>query len=125
MKKISEDGVRLLKAEAARRGVSPPKIVEEALDTWFKFSKNYIVENEAVDDLVWERNREKLSKKYYGKYVVIAGGRIVGVFEDLEELARTLRELKKSYRRIIVVRPGLDERVEGEWLRGSLEATNQ
>jgi len=119
LKKVGEDKVRALKAEAARRGISLSKAVEEAIELWLRLSNSQIVESSVVDDMVWEKAREELEEKFRGRYVVIFDGKIQGVFDSLEQVARFLRE--KKPRRAIVVRPGVDGRVEGEWLGGSLE----
>lgn len=119
LKKVREEKIRELKAEAARRGISLSKAVEEAIELWLRFSKAQIVEDSVVDDVVWEEAREELERKFKGKYVVIFDGKIQGVFDTIEQVAAFLRE--KKPRRAIVVRPGIDRRVEGEWLGGSLE----
>ena len=56
---------------------------------------------------------------------MIAGGALVGVYDDLESLGRALRELKaRGVRRTVVVRVGVDvEGWTGEWLGGFLNAT--
>jgi hypothetical protein len=128
LKRVSEEKVRLLKAEAARRGLSPSEAVEEAIDLWLRSlgSAGGLVEDSAADDLVWVRMREKLRREARGRYVVIAGGRLVGVYDSLEEAARKLRELRsRGVRRAVLVRPGVDDEAgggAGEWLGGSLEA---
>jgi len=57
LKKVGEDKVRALKAEAARRGTSLSKAVEEAIELWLRLSNSQIVENSVVDDMVWEKAR--------------------------------------------------------------------
>jgi hypothetical protein len=121
LKKISEELVRMLKIEAVKRGVSPSRIVEEALELYFKLKDKSVVEDEDLDDMVWRNQRQELIKKYRGKYVVIAGGRVIGAYSDPYELAGRIRELKKIYRRIVVVKPGIDEKRVMEWLGGAIE----
>ncbi|ALL01993.1 hypothetical protein Pyrde_1950 [Pyrodictium delaneyi] len=122
LKKISPEKVRLLKAEAARRGLSPSEAVEEAIELWLRRSS--VVEDSTADDEAWERLRPRLLREARGMYVVIAEGRLVGVYASLEEAARVLRELRhRGLRRAVLVRPGVDDEAggEGEWLGGALE----
>jgi hypothetical protein len=121
LKRIPEDKVRLLKAEAARRGLTPSEAVEEAIELWLR--AHAVVEDSDADDAAWRRLRRRLEREARGKYVVIAEGRLQGVYETLEEAAAKLRELKsRGLRRAVLVRPGVDEeRGAGEWLGGSLE----
>lgn len=124
MKKLSEEKIRLLKAEAARRGLSLSEAVEEAIELWAR-SPLGVVGDEAADDATWEAVKERLRREARGKYVVIAGGRVVGVYDSLDEAAEALRGLRRrGVRRAILVRPGVDDERAGEaeWLGGSMEA---
>ncbi len=123
LKRVSPEKVRLLKAEAARRGLTPSQAVEEAIDLWLRSAP--LLEDVDLDDAAWRRLRERLSREARGKYAVIAGGRLVGVYNTLEEAAEALRELRRrGLRRAVLVRPGIDDAAtgEGEWLGGSLDA---
>ena len=124
LKKLSEEKIRLLKAEAARRGLSLSEAVEEAIELWAR-SPLGVVGDEAADDATWEAVKERLRREARGKYVVIAGGRVVGVYDSLDEAAEALRGLRRrGVRRAILVRPGVDDERAGEaeWLGGSMEA---
>jgi len=124
LKKVSEEKIRALKAEAARRGITLSQAVEEAIELWLRLSNASIAVDDVVDDAVWEEQRAKLEKEYRGKYVVIAFGRVQGVFDSLEQVAEFLRSLRPRPRRAIVVRPGVDTGGEvREWWGGSLERT--
>ena len=122
LKKVSEEKVRLLKSEAARRGLTPSEAVEQAIELWARVGGE-LVEDEVVDDMVWEAISVR-AQSYRGRYVVIAGGRVQGVYDSLEEAAKRIRELRaRGYKRVVLVRPGVDDergRV-GEWLGSSLE----
>ena len=113
LKRVGEDKIRELKAKATRRGTGSSKAVEETIELWLRLSNSQIVENSIVDDIVWERAREELEEKFRGKYVVIFDGKVQGVFDTLEQVARFLCE--KKPRRAIVVRPVLTRelRVDG------------
>jgi len=124
LKRLSEEKIRLLKAEAARRGMSLSEAVEEAIELWAR-SPGGTVGDEAADDAAWEALRERLRREALGKYVVIAEGRLVGVYGSLEEAAEALRKLRRrGVRRALLIRPGVDDERAGEaeWLGGSMEA---
>ena len=92
LKNVSEEKVRLLKSVAARLGITVSQAVEEAIELWLR--AHGVVYDELADDLAWARLRGELERKYKGKYVVIAQGSLVGVYEDLESLSNALRKLK-------------------------------
>ena len=92
LKNISEEKVRLLKSVAARPGITVSQAVEEAIELWLR--AHGVVYDELADDLAWARLRGELVRRHRGKYAVIARGSLVGVYEDLESLSSTLRELK-------------------------------
>ena len=126
LKKIREETVRRLKAEAAKRGLTPSEAVEEAIELWLRsHGSGQLVEDSSIDDEAYRRLRERLLREARGKYVVIARGRLVGIYGSLEEAAAALRRLKaEGVDRAVLVRPGVDEAaggVEGEWLGGALE----
>jgi len=122
IKNISEEKVRLLKSAAARLGITLSQAVEEAIELWLK--AHGVIYDELADDLVWARLRSELLKKHKGKYAVIAGGSLVGVYENLEEVSSILKVLKaRGVKRAVVVKVGVDEEGwMGEWLGGSLNA---
>ena len=123
MKKVSPEKVRLLKAEAARRGLTPSEAVEEAIDAWLRGSN--VVEDSMADDEAWRRLRSRLLREARGMHVVIAEERLVGAYPSLEEAAEKLRKLRRrGVKRAVLVRPGIEDETTGgagEWLRGSLE----
>ncbi len=122
LKNINEEKLRALKAEAARRGLTLSRAVEEAIELWLRASGG-LVTDEAGDELVWLEHRDKLLREHRGKYAVIARGRLIGVYERLEEVQEVLRRLRsRGVRRAIVVKIGEDaEGWTGEWLGGSME----
>ena len=91
MKKVSPEKVRLLKAEAARRGLTPSEAVEEAIDAWLQGSN--VVEDSMADDEAWRRLRSRLLREARGMHVVIAEERLVG---PILALRRRLRSSASS-----------------------------
>jgi len=125
LKRVSEEKARLFKAEAARRGLTPSQAFEEAVELWLRHARGDAVTDVDADDEVWRRLRDELRRRARGKYVVLAEGRLVGVYSSLEEAAAKLRELRaRGVRRAVLVRPGVDDEERGavgEWLGGALE----
>ncbi len=121
VKKLDERKVRELKAEAARRGITLSKAVEDAIDLWLNLAKRSFLDEETkVNNSVYKKLKESgKHNELRGKYVVIAGGKLVGAFETLNEAADAIR--KTGARKALLFKPGVDdERVEREWLGGSI-----
>jgi hypothetical protein len=112
---VDNKKLREFKSEAKRRGLSLSQALEEAIELWLE--KVEADENNAV----YEREKNRL-KEYYGKYAVFAYGRLLGVYETLEDVTETLKKLSQRPRHSIVVRIGIDDaaRAEMEWWGGSL-----
>ncbi len=124
VKKIDERKLRALKAEAARRGITISQAVEEAIDLWLTFTtRSALDEEEEANNREYERlKRAGELERMKGRYVVIAGGRLIGAFESLSEASEALRKL--GVRRALIFRPGIDDAgVRREWLGGSMRRT--
>ncbi len=126
LKKVSSEKIKMLKIEAIRRGISLSQAIEEAIELWVRLGgSSGVVEDEFRDDLFWEERKNEFIKKYYGKYIVIANGRIAGVFDTLNEVSKFLKE-QGFRRRVLVVHVGVDkEGWVGEWWGGSIERISQ
>jgi len=120
IKNIDKRVVREFKAEAIRRGLTLSKAFEEAARMWLEFKDKVIVSEQDLNNLVYESMEEEL-RKNRGKYAVIAKGKLLGIFETIEDVSLALRSA--NVRNAIVVKIGHDDAlVEGlEWLGGSIE----
>jgi hypothetical protein len=120
IKNIDKKVVREFKAEAIRRGLTLSKAFEEAARIWLEFKDKAIVSEQDLNNLVYESMEEEL-RKNRGKYAVIAKGKLLGIFETIEDVSLALRSA--NVRNAIVVKIGHDDvLVEGpEWLGGSIE----
>ena len=124
LKKVSEEKIRLLKSEAAKRGITLSQAIEEAIEIWVRLSKSSVTEDNVIDDAVWEERKKELIEKYKGKYVVIVYGKIQGIFNSIDDVSEFLKSLRPKLKRAIVVHIGIDEEGwEGEWWGGALEYT--
>ena len=83
--------------------------------------KNMVINNPEAEENYKKYNEleNELMKKYPGKYVVIAKGKLMGTFDKLEELSRTLAKI--NIRHALVTKIGEEEVIEGEWWGGSIE----
>jgi len=124
LKKVSEEKIRLLKSEAAKRGITLSQAIEEAIEIWLRLSKSSVTEDDVIDDAIWEERKKELIEKYKGKYVIIAYGKIQGIFNSIDDVSEFLKSLRPKLKRAIVVHIGVDkEKWEGEWWGGALEYT--
>jgi len=124
IKNADEKIIREFKAEAAREGLSLSQAFEEAVRYWITFKDKEVVSEVEQNNAVYE-SMEKELKKFSGKYVVVARGKLVGVFDTLEETSKALKKLYPAPKHAIVVKVGFDDKVREdlEWLGGSIEQT--
>ncbi len=122
IKNADERLVREFKAEAIRRGLTLSQAFEEAVRVWLDLKDKLLITEQDVNNLAYESLKEEL-RKQEGKYAVIARGKLVGLFDSLEEVASALKGLRPPIRNALVVKIGEDDRTrrELEWLGGSLE----
>jgi len=117
---IDESLHRKLKAEAAMRGISLSKAMEQAVRAWLhsKQEKAALDENEA-NNVAYERMKDQLNRKYRDRYVVFGGGRFLGSANTLEQAGALARA--SAERRALVAKIGAKRPAGGEWLWSSLE----
>ena len=122
IKKLDQKVLRSLKAEAARRGLTLAEVFQEAANLWLSKQQEKPVSTEADrNNEFYEANHAELQRQYKDRFVVIAGGELVGAYHDLNAAGTAIRSLKPRPRHAIVTKIGHDERGIGEWLAGSLE----
>ena len=124
IKKVDEKKLREFKAEAIRRGLTFSKAFEKAIDLWLKRERT-VIEAVDINNKLYEEVKDELVKKYHGKYVVIAEGKLLGVYDSLREVSRILRE-NPGIRRALVAKLGVDGPLRGEpeWWGGSIGSRN-
>jgi hypothetical protein len=122
IKKIDQRTLRELKAEAARRGLTLAEVFREAVNLWLNRRGETTVLTEAdQNNDFYEANEAELERQYKGRYVLIAGARLVGAYDDLHAAGEAMRTLSPRPRQAILTKMGKDARESGEWLGGSLE----
>ncbi len=124
IKNANESLIREFKAEAVRRGITISQAFEEAVRVWLDLKDKLLITEQDVNNVVYESLEREL-RKHEGKYAVITRGRLVGLFDSLEEVAKAIKSLKPAVKNALVVKIGEDDvRRELEWLGGSLELEN-
>jgi hypothetical protein len=122
IKKIDQKILRDLKAEAARRGLTLGEVFKEAANLWLTSRQETTVLTETDhNNEFYESNEAELKRQYEGRYVLIAGARLVGAYDDLHAAGEAMRALKPRPSHAILTKIGKDAREYGEWLGGSLE----
>ncbi len=123
IKKVDEKKLREFKAEAIRRGLTFSKAFEKAIDLWLK--ERTAIEAIDINNKLYEEVKDELVKKYHGKYVVIAEGKLLGIYNSLKEVSKVLKE-NPRIRHAIVAKIGVDAppRGELEWWGGSIGSKN-
>lgn len=115
---IDEKLYKMFKAEVIKRGLKISEALEEAMKLWLlKHTSN--TDPEAEENYrKYMEIEDGLMEKFRGKYIVIAKGRFIGVYDSLDEVSNILRKL--NVRHAIVTKIGEEEVVEGEWWGGSI-----
>lgn len=122
IKKIDQRTLRNLKAEAVRRGLTLAEVFQEAAHLWLSRGQETSMMTETDrDNEFYESEEAELKRKYEGRYVLIAGARLVGAFDDIEAAGKAIRSISPRPAHAILTKIGQDERMSGEWLAGSLE----
>ena len=93
---LSEELYRRVKAVASLRGIRVSDAFQEALKIWLSIRPE-VLEKFSEIEAEAELNRKALQEKYdelvrdsKGKYVAVARGRILGIYETLEEAAQAV-----------------------------------
>lgn len=120
IRKIDERLHRRLKAEAAIRGITLSKALEEAIRMWVR-SEDQGGQDDLSDanNRAYERMKEELARKYRNKFVVFARERFLGSAGSLEEAGSLAR--RNNARKALVKRIGETRTAGGEWFWSSLE----
>ena len=117
IKGADERKLREFKAEAVRRGLKLSEALEEAIELWLN-AKPLLDEVDA-NNLAYLRAKRQL-KGHEGKYAVFAFGKMIGVFESLEDVSKALRSLEPKPKHAVVAKIGVDKPGELEWWGGSI-----
>lgn len=69
----------------------------------------------------YEANRAELEAEHKGKFLLITGGRLAGVYDSLDAAGNAIKALSPRPIHAILTKAGEDTRQFGEWLAGSFE----
>ncbi len=112
IKNVDEKLYRRFKALATLKGLSLGEAFNQALSLWINISERVevaeclAVEEEArANRQVYEELIDELLEKHRNKYVAIAKGRFLGVFESREEAFNVVKKLKPRHAIVTRVEP--------------------
>jgi len=118
---LSEELYRRVKAVASLRGIRVSDAFQEALTIWLSI-RPVVLEKFSEIEAETELNRKALQEKYdelvrdyKGKYVAVARGRILGIYETLEEAAQTVEGASAKQGIIEKIEPREKKEVELGW----------
>ncbi len=125
LKKVDRRMYRKLKAMAAQNGLPVYKVLNEAIAAYLRSGQSAlpdeaVLSQEAVDNIAYKVIETDASSQ--GRWAGIAGGKVLGTTERVEEVIALMREAysKAPFKHGIVAHVG-QAREEHEWLAGSLQ----
>ena len=117
---LDEKTRRSLRAEAIRRGLKLAQAVKEAFQLWRSYDQDaQTLSEREINNAAYDALRQELDK-HAGKTVLIAQGRLLGVYDSPRSAAADLKRKAPGAHHAIVTVIGKDKREELEWLGGSL-----
>lgn len=120
---VSPRAYREFKARAAKLGLKLRDALRQAIESYAAAGPAVTSVLADPNNETYEKMRPELLKKYYGKHVAIANGKLVAVADSLQELGAMLRELNIT--RALGLQVGHEQGGEaGEWLWGSIAQDN-
>ena len=118
---LSEELLRRVKAVASLRGIRVSDAFQEALTIWLSI-RPVVLEKFSEIEAEAELNRKAFQEKYdelvkdsKGKYVAVAKGRILGIYETLEEAAQAVEGASAKQGIIEKIEPREKKEVELGW----------
>jgi len=116
---VNGDLYRRLKAEAALRGWTVSKAVEEAMGFWLSSADKEMYSEADANNREYVKMKRELLKDHPGEYAVFCLGRFVGLADTLDEAGEVAR--RNGADRALVTKVGEVKPAGGEWLWSSLE----
>ncbi|MCC5998895.1 MAG: hypothetical protein LM573_07435 [Thermofilum sp.] len=118
---LSEELLRRVKAVASLRGIRVSDAFQEALTIWLSIRPE-VLEKFSEIEAEAELNRKALQEKYdelvkdsKGKYVAVARGKILGIYETLEEAAQAVEGASAKQGIIEKIEPRAKKETELGW----------
>ena len=118
---LSEELYRRVKAVASLRSIRISEAFNEALKIWLSIRPE-VLEKFSEIEAEAELNRKALQEKYdelvrdyKGKYVAVARGRILGIYETLEEAAQAVEGASAKQGIIEKIEPRAKKETELWW----------
>lgn len=83
LRKVNEKRYRLFKSAAVNRNISLNRAFEEAIGGWVS-GTDEISEDQALNDVIYKKMKNQLTKDFSGKTIVISDGKFLGAEDSLE-----------------------------------------
>jgi len=110
---------RKFKAAAVLRGITLSQAFNEAMELWLKRNQEKeLMSGEEFTGEFFMKVREELDRKYRGKYILLKGGEVLAVVDNLNEAYKVLKD--RGLEKCVIYKAG-EEVEEGEWGWSSIE----
>ncbi|KPV62702.1 MAG: hypothetical protein AOA65_1684 [Candidatus Bathyarchaeota archaeon BA1] len=119
VRNIDGEVYKRLKAEAALRGLTASRAIEEAIKAWLGDKEKAVYDETDVNNDEYLKMKHKLLEDYRGKYVVFCHGKFMGSANCLEEAGKLV--LEAGAKKALITKVGANRPAGGEWLWSSLE----
>ena len=116
---VDKELYRRIKAYAALEGRTVGSIVNEALRMWLETRRHPLydkwrrIQEERKRNYEWlKENYDALCSRHEGKYAVVSGGALKGLYDSFEEAAETAWKLRGEEALIVRVGEPLEREVQ-------------
>jgi len=111
-KNVDEELYRKFKAMVALKGLTLGEALNQALSLWIKASENIdvveyleIIKEAEANRRVYRELEDYLIRNHMNKYVAIARGKLLGIFDSREEALKAIKEVKPRHAIVTRVEP--------------------
>jgi len=112
VKNVDEELYRKFKAMVALKGLTIGEALNQALSLWIRASENidvveYLetVKEAEANRRIYRELEDYLIRNHAGKYVAVACGKLLGIFDSREEALRAVRKVKSRHAIVTRVEP--------------------
>ncbi|MGB9660269.1 MAG: hypothetical protein ACPLY9_07150 [Nitrososphaerales archaeon] len=96
IKGVDEELYRRAKARATLLGLKIPDAINEALKKWLESEEELPTMEELANKSLLESELSKLIKEHSGKYVAVAKGKILGIYDTIEKAFQAIKDIAKE-----------------------------
>ncbi|MGQ9469614.1 MAG: hypothetical protein ACUVTD_07330 [Nitrososphaerales archaeon] len=96
VKGVDEELYRRAKAKATLLGLKIPDAINEALKKWLEAEEELPTMEELANRSLLESEFSRLIEEHRGKYAAAAKGRILGVYDTVEEAFQAIKDIARE-----------------------------